>query len=291
VKIVWIVLAVVVAMAGVHRLQVSIDEQRSEGTAVRSLMHLPDGEVLKFVSLGYQNVVADLIWLRIIQVFGDRTVTEDGYNWIYNALDAVTTLDPQFVQAYLAGSMTLTVMADHVEQSNRILEKGIAADLEEWRIPFTLGFNYFNFLRDYRHAAKYVEMAATMPGTPDWLPLLAARLHVQADDPQLALEFITRVYEATTDEGLKVKLEIRIKEVMIERDLMAMKRAVERYQVRHGSRPERLSQLVETGILKHIPLEPFGGTYTLDSETTELSSSSRPERMKVYHPHQRKQDG
>ncbi len=290
-KIGGILLAITIAAIGIHHLQVSIDEQRSEGMAVRALMHLPDGEVLKFVSLGYQNLVADLIWLRIIQVFGDRTVTEDGYNWIYHALDAVTTLDPKFVQAYLAGSMTLTVMADHVEQSNRILEKGIAANLEEWRIPFTLGFNYFNFLRDYRHAAKYIEMAAAMPGRPDWLPLLAARLHVQADAPQLALEFLARVYDDTTDESLKAKLEIRIKEVMIERDLLAMERAVERYQARHGSRPERLSQLVETGILKHIPLDPFGGTYTLDSETAELSSSSRPDRMRVYHPHQREEDG
>ena len=289
-KIAGILLTIVVAAIGIHYLQLRIDEQRSDGTVVRSLMRLPDGEVLKFVSLGYQNIVADVIWLRIIQVFGDRTVTEDGYNWIYNALDAVTTLDPRFVEAYLAGSMTLTVMADHVEQSNQILKKGIAADLNQWKIPFILGFNYFNFLGDYRRAAEYIEMATAMPGRPDWLPLLAARLHVQADAPQLALEFLARVYDATTDGGLRAKLEIRMKEVMIERDLMVMERAVERYQARHGSRPEHLSQLVETGILRAIPLDPFGGTYTLNSETGELSSNSRPDRMRVYHPHQREED-
>ena len=287
-KIGVLLLAVAIAAIGTHNMQLNIDELRDNGIVARSLMYLPDGEVLKFVSLGYQNLVADLIWLRIIQVFGDRTVTDEGYNWIFNALDAVTTLDPKFVQAYLAGSMTLTVMADHVEQSNKILEKGILANLEEWRIPFILGFNHFNFLGDYELGARYIEMATAMPGTPDWLPLLAARLHVQANTPHIALELLARVEEATTDMRLKAKLGIRIKEVMIERDLMTIEQAIDLYEARQGTPPEGLSKLVETGVLTRIPIDPFGGSYKLNPQTGELTSSSRPERMKVYHPHQRK---
>ncbi len=273
------------AISTLHHLQLRIDEQRGEDTVLRALMRFPDGEMLKLISLGYNNLVADLIWLRIIQVFGDRTVTEEEYNWIYTALDAVTTLDPRFVQAYLAGSMTLTVMAAHVEQSNRILEKGIAADLEEWRIPFILGFNYFNFLGEYRRAAEYIEMATEMPGRPSWLPLLASRLHVQAKAPQLALEFLARVYESTTDARLREKLEIRIKEVTIERDLMALEQVVQQYYARFGQFPGTLEQLVATELVKRIPLDPFGGAYILDAGSGKVSSEMRPDRMKIHHPH------
>ena len=286
-----VALGFALTVVGIHQLQLSIDEKRGVETGIQSLRYLPDGEALKLVSLGYENVIADLIWLRVVQVFGNRTVAEDDYNWIYHALEAVTTLDPRFVHAYLAGSMTLTVVADHVELSNRILEKGIKADLGEWRVPFILGFNYFNFLGEYHRAAEYIEMAADMPGRPDWLPLLAARLHVQANAPHLALEFLARVHESTHDARLRKKLETRITDVMIERDLLALEWAIERYRARYGAPPDTLDHLVAAGVVTQVPLDPFGATYVIDGRTGEVSSPSRPDRMRVFHPHRREEDG
>ncbi len=275
----------IVAVAiGIHQLQTSIDDRRRTEIAPRSLMYLPDGEVLKLASLGYKHVVADLVWLRVIQVFGSRHLTQDDYNWIYHALDVTTTLDPQFVEAYLAGGLALTVIADHVDQSNRILKKGIEANVQNWKIPFFLGFNYFNFLHDYEAAATYIEMATEIPGHPSWLPLLAARLHVQAQAPHVALEFLGRIYDGTSDPWLKAKLEIRMKEVIIEQDLMALERAIDTYQSQFGELPKSLERLAETGIIGGIRPDPFGEAYAFDPLTGEVTSRSMPERMHVYHP-------
>lgn len=278
-------LGIVLLTMGVHELQFKIDERRSAGTGIRSLMHLPDGEVLKVASLGYENLIADLIWLRLIQVFGDREVADEEYDWIFHALDVVTTLDPKFIKAYEAGGLVLTVLADHVEQSNQILEKGIKANLGEWRIPFLLGFNYFNFLRDYERAAVYIEMAGHIPGHPPWLPLLTARLHVQANAPQMALEFLGRVYEDAGDPWLKAKLETRMKEVIIEQDLIALEHAIDTYRSQFSELPKSLERLAETGIIEGIRLDPFGEAYAFDPLTGEIVSRSRPDRMRVYHPH------
>jgi hypothetical protein len=243
--------------------------------------------VLKRVSLGYDQLVADFIWIRLIQVFGDHTVADVEYDWIFRALDVVTTLDPQFVEAYEAGGLVLTVMADHVDQSNLILEKGITADLGEWKIPFLLGFNYFNFLRDYQKAALYLELATEHPGHPKWLPLLVARLHVQANAPEVALEFLVRVYENTHDAGLRQQLEIRMKEVLVERDLVLLEQAISRYENRFGELPDTLDRLVEKRIITQIPPDPFGGAYEFDSASGAVMSTTRPDRMHVYHPHSR----
>ena len=278
----------VAAAIGIHHLQTSIDDRRGTEGAPRSLMYLPDGEILKLASLGYEHVVADLVWLRVIQVFGARHVTQDDYNWVYRALDVTTTLDPQFVEAYLAGGLVLTVIADHVDQSNRILKKGIEANVKDWKIPFFLGFNYFNFLRDYETAAIYIEMATKIPGHPPWLPLLAARLHVQAQDPQVALEFLGRIYDDTSDSGLKAKLETRMKEVIIEQDLMALERAIDTYRSQYGALPESLERLAETGMIRGIRPDPFGEAYAFDPLTGEVTSRSRPDRMRVYHPRDKK---
>lgn len=288
IKVGAIFCSIVAVAIGIHQLQTMIDDRRRTDVAPRSLMYLPDGEVLKLASLGYTHVVADLVWLRVIQVFGARHVTQDDYNWIYHALDVTTTLDPQFAEAYLAGGLALTVMADHVDQSNRILKKGIDANVQDWKIPFFLGFNHFNFMRDYEAAAIYIEMATEIPGHPPWLPLLAARLHVQAQAPQVALDFLGRIYDATSDSGLKAKLETRMEEVIVEQDLMALERAIDTYRSQFGELPESLERLAETGIIGGIRPDPFGEAYVFDPLTGEVASRSRPDRMRVYHPHDKK---
>ncbi len=271
-------------MVGIYQLQNFIDNRRGAETSPRSLMYLLDGEALKIASVGYEHVVADLVWLRAIQVWGDRQVTQDDYNWTYRALDIVTTLDPKFADAYLAGGLVLTIIAEHVDQSNKILKKGISSNVKDWKIPFFIGFNYFNFLRDYEAAAVYIEMATKLPGHPPWLPLLAARLHVQANSPQVALELLGRIYENTGDSSLKEKLEMRMKEVIIEQDLLALERAIDSYQRQFGVLPESLERLVEIGILDDIRPDPFGAVYEFDSRSGEVSSRSTSDRMRVYHP-------
>ena len=54
---------------------------------------LPDGETLKAMSLGFEDVMADIIWLQAIQAIGERCVSDDAGQWIYRAMDIVTTLD------------------------------------------------------------------------------------------------------------------------------------------------------------------------------------------------------
>jgi len=284
IKFGFLLLGIVVASTAVHAMQVSLDDRRGSSIASPSLFYLPDGEVLKRVSFGYEQIVADVIWIRLIQVFGNRVVEDVEYDWIFRALDTVTTLDPQFVEAYEAGGLVLTVMADHVDQSNFILEKGIRADLREWKIPFLLGFNYFNFLQNYQKAAQYLELATEYPGHPKWLPLLVAKLHVQAHAPDVALEFLVRVYENTHDAGLRQQLDIRMKEVLVERDLILLEQTISRYRNRFREFPDTLGGLVEKGLISKVPLDPFGGGYEFDSVSGAVMSTTRPDRMQVYHP-------
>src|SRR5437868_139053 len=84
-------------------------DRRGDGRRERTeqLRLLPRGEVLKPTLLGYHHLAADLIWLRAIQVLGDRVVRDQDYQWLYHALDVVTTLDPQYVYAYDVGGTVL----------------------------------------------------------------------------------------------------------------------------------------------------------------------------------------
>jgi hypothetical protein len=255
-----------------------------EAMAQLQLRILPRGEMLKPALLGYHQLGADLLWLQAIQVLGERVVQEEDYEWLFHALDVITTLDPQFLYAYDAGGLMLAELAGHAEWSNQLLAKGIAANPRAWRLPFQLGFNYFYYQQDYRKAAEYLAKASTLPGRPSYVPELAARLYVQDSSTDIALRFLDTMRQQTTDSDLLLVLNIRRGEVLIERDIMAIELAVAQYQRQHAQLPASLEELVEGGLLQMIPVEPFGGRYEFDRRTGQIMSSSHPRRLRLHRP-------
>lgn len=256
---------------------------------LEQLRLLPRGEVLRPALLGYHHLGADVLWLRAIQVLGDREVRDKDYEWLYHALDVITTLDPQYEYAYEAGGTVLAELTSRVDLSNQLLEKGVVPNPNSWRIPFRLGFNYFVHLGDSLRAAKYMAQAAKVPGSfpigpPAYTARLASRLYVQGKNPEVALEFLEAMLEQTTDEPVREQLLRRMRRVSLERDLQTLERAIQRYVDMKGARPASLFDLAVIGILAKIPEEPYGGEYKYDSKTGEVTSSTHTERMRVYNP-------
>jgi hypothetical protein len=162
------------------------------------------------------------------------------------------------------------------------LEKGLEPNPTVWQIPFYIGFNNFFYLQDPSRAADYIALASRLPGRPPYLPLLATQLYAEAGNPDTALNFLMAIRSQTTDDRVKDQLETRIKEVIIERDIRALDKAVSGYRQREGHVPHTLRDLLQRGDIRVLPPEPFGGEYTLDATTGTINSSSHPERLHVY---------
>jgi len=79
---------------------------------IEGLAQLPKGEYLKPALLGYHH-----LWGRypLAQAgAGDREKkrnSADEYEWMYHALDVITTLDPQYAYSYYAGGVILGDLA------------------------------------------------------------------------------------------------------------------------------------------------------------------------------------
>lgn len=266
----------------IYFTQVQVEGYRDIEQKIEEFMLLPKGEYLKPVVLGYEQLVGDIIWLRSIQVLGDKVVTPRGYDWAYHALDVVTTLDPKFAYAYQLGGVNLSVLGKRPDLSNMLLEKGMRENPDVWQIPFYLGFNNFFYLNDFKSAAEYMAIASKLPGHPAYLPKLAARLYVQAGEPAVALDILLRLYMETRDEKVRATVEQRIKEVTVERDIKILENAIESFRGGYRRDPEDLRELVERDIIKDLPLEPFGGFYYFNKDDGKIYSSIIKERMRVY---------
>lgn len=273
---------ILILTASIFPTQKRVDLHRKALRQVDELTYIPSGKYLKTAVLGYDQIVADFFWLRAVQYIGDKEKTNQGYPLIYQLLDLVTDLDSRFDYAYKVGGIILSMYTKRIQESNAILEKGIRENPEVWDLPFSLGFNHFFYLNDYSTAAEYMHKAAQLPGRPRYLPKLAARLYAQAGTPEVALEFLYRVYEQAPNEQVREELKERMKEVTIEKDIIFLEKAVKVYQERYKNLPDDLIDLVQERIIQELPPEPFGGYYYLDPKSKEINSSTHPGRLRVY---------
>jgi tetratricopeptide (TPR) repeat protein len=259
-------------------------DRRQDRTVVQieGLAQLPKGEYLKPALLGYHHLGADILWLRLVQVIGKKRNSADEYDWMYHALDVLTTLDPQYAYAYYAGGVILGDLANRPDLSNRLLEKGFHANPDVWNIPFLLGYNYYFLLGDPAKGAEYIMKAASLPGSADFLPGLATRMAAEAGSPDTALAFLEARLRETSDQEMRESFVNRMKEVIIERDIRILEQAVEAYRTQHRTFPATLTALVAAGTLPMLPQEPFGGDYRVDPKTGSVSSSTHPERLRTF---------
>jgi hypothetical protein len=246
------------------------------------LMYLPKGEYLKKVSLEYNMLMADFLWLEAIQVMGDKNVPPENARWIYNALDAATDLDPLFEYINEAGGVFLAVVPGEYELSNKLLGKGFANNPNVWHLPFYMAVNYFLNLEDYKRAAYYMGRAAEIPGHAAFVPLLAARLYAESGDPRYALDLVQRIYENSDDKKVKTALEKRMKELEVEINLNELTKAVDAFHKQFNRYPGSVQDLLVSGLISRPPSDPLGGRYFIDPATGEVKNTVLKRRLKTF---------
>ena len=77
----------------------------------------------------------------------------------------------------------------------------------------------------------------------------------EAGSPDTALAFLEARLLETQDPQTRESLAIRMKEVIIERDLHILESAVEAYRTQHRALPATLTDLVAAGALPNLPPE------------------------------------
>lgn len=209
---VWFIVLILLFLC-IYSIQVHIDNSYQQDREER-LLYLPSGKFLKPACLGFESLVADLLWIKAIGYFGGHYLTDRSYKWLYHILDLLTTLDPLFRYPYEFGGVVLSIEGGNPEQGTLLMEKGIIHHTEYWRLYFYLGFNYFYYHKDFKTASRYITKAAQLPGHPAYLPKLAASLLTSSGEKNTALSFLRQLYENTEDEWLKHQIKEKIDEIL-----------------------------------------------------------------------------
>lgn len=218
----------------------------------------------RILALGYQGLFSDYLFLKTLTFYGERQMlqkplSEDDWHYLATSLDVVTDLDPYFFDPYIFAEGTMA-WEGKIAEANKLLEKGWRYRDFDWRIPYFIGFNYFYFLQDHEKGGNYIMEAAKLPGSPRFLPTLAARLTYYAGKSETAILFLKGMLADTEDPSFRATLEIRL--LALER-AAELEKKIELFKRDHGLSPNQVEELVAGGYIDVLPMDPYGGQWIL----------------------------
>jgi tetratricopeptide (TPR) repeat protein len=256
-----------------------IDLKRSPHELIGELMYFPSGLAVKALSLGFRAPIADLIWLRFIQYYGEHRMTDVRFDLMYHILDILTTLDPHFDHAYTIGALMLAHDAQRPDQARALLKKGMYANPETWRYPFVYGFIHYVFDVDYDVAATYFRLASRKPGAPEYTKRWAAfTLYKKIGDLESAFTIWMDIYGNSRDSVERGIARYYMDKIKMLRDIEYIEKKIGLFKEQTGRAPATLRELITAGLIKKIPKEPHGRNYEYILRNGKVSSSWQKEK-------------
>ena len=242
--------------------------------------YVPSGPAARVMALGHRVTVSDLYWLTTVQYIGDSKADERGWDKLLPLVDLVTDLDPRHGYAYQTAGIVLSAVG-RLDESDRILEKGVARGPPYWTLPYYLSFNQWFYRGDYERGSYWARIAAKTPGASPNISQLALSLSSKSGSPEDAIAMLEQLRTTVKDEAIAERLDEQMKLAILERDAQALERAVERFRQARGRDPASLDELVWTGSVASIPKDPFGGTYRWFPEERKVHSTANAFRFSI----------
>jgi hypothetical protein len=278
-------LLLLVLFAGSVLARQRVEAARGTEATLEEILYVPSSKTLKRMSLGYSGLLASIYWTRAVQYFGAKYEVEflasknaQGstnqpesmrYDLLYPLLDITTDLDPNLIPAYQNGAIFLSRSgAKQPDKAVALLEKGIRANPDYWRLYFTLGFIHYQDRRDFRAAQEAFEKGSAVPGALPWMKVMAARMAEHARDINTAIVLWKGVYAMSSDKMVKETSLEHIASLQADAAIEWLEQQVQLYRQKTGSLPSTWSDLVHGGLLRGIPVDPTGTPFVLMAGST-----------------------
>ena len=247
------------------------------------VVYLPDAHLLRPLVLGYDNVLANLLWFRTISYFGGHFETDRAYPWLARMCDLVTDLDPRAEHVYRFAGLILPWEADEVDDGIRLLEKGVRNLPDAWQLHYYLGMTRYFFKDDADGAAEELGTAARLPGAPPLVGSVAAIMHGRRSDPATTIQFLRELLKNADSEQMRAVLTRSLEDAEFRAAATAIGGAVDAYRQQFGSLPPSVDALFARGIVHgELPPDPYGGHWEVDQESGRLRSSSGREPRELH---------
>lgn len=263
-----------------------VDRMRAQASRA-DVLYLRSSAALRRMSLGYSGLLADIYWTRAVQYYGSNHHTEDDphYELLAPLLDITTDLDPKLTVAYEFGASFLAPKppegAGRPDQAVALLEKGIRANPNVWRLYSALGFVHYMDRKDYAAAAEAFERGSRVPNSHPFLKTIAAKMAEKSGDLETSRMLWTMTYDSVADPTIRDNAANHLLALQAEFDLDGLEKAVDLYRQKTGTIPRSWRDLAAANLIAGLPIDPVGYPYVL--APGGKVQVSHPEKLKFLH--------
>jgi hypothetical protein len=214
-------LLAIASIAGAHVAREQVKADRRAGEILQA-PYAPSPTAAPFVALGYREMAADVLMVRMIGYFGAYYDTEA--DAVASLSEAIVALDPSFRRVYDIGPNAMTIAEKGVNQSIylralAILERGMREFPASWQLPMLAGQMYIQDLVTKDEAQQrawvergvlLIESAIRKPGAPieaaEWASFVRTKLGQRDRAIQGLRELLLVTDDPRAREGLMKRL-------------------------------------------------------------------------------------
>lgn len=234
------------------------------------------GRVVRALSFGYADLLADLYWMRAVQYYGRQKASGAGFADLRPLLETAAELDPRFRIVYRYGAVFLSepipIGAGAPQEGVEFLALGADRNPLDWRMRQEQGLFSFFYLNDPKKGSEVLLHASRIPGAPEWLTALAAQILSRGGELEAALSMWSIILEQS-DPGIlrdNAADQIRIvRSKILARDAA---QAIRRHREETGAKLMSLAAYRRAGIVRSVTdiagiefaFEPETGAVAID---------------------------
>ncbi len=224
IALVLLVVACVVLQA---RTRANAVAHKLETETYEHVFYVPPPTLLKLLSFGQREALADLLWSRALIYLGEESIRNLSADHIFDYGRAVVALDPYFARAYRVfainaqsrpGLNEAETLA-RIRASIAFLEEGVKVLPDDGELAWDTGSLYAHTLaprlghdeKAYweakRRGVEHMQAATLRGFGPPWAGVANASALIRLGQTELAIVHLQEIYAITSDPDVKAEIE------------------------------------------------------------------------------------
>jgi len=306
------------------RRAAAVSPQERENIIRSQYMYLPEGDSLRYLTLGNTALAADYLWLTSLQYVSSPFRQQHKFGLMRRFYQGIMDLDPHWIEIHVNAGRILSALDPNRTRTEQFFLHAITQNPDDYLLPMEAGRLYVvpptdpRLLKVYSEKASYYfekardrfekdpERARSGAATLASLEDLIARLKMEAGYHQVARDYLWKVsQDPSAPEALRriSSLAWLQAESLYRQDVWY--RLVAEYRARHGQFPRSLTDAfrealaspeerqrlpamrredVEAGLRGAPPLDAYGHLFRCDPAAGEAALRELQGRADVRDP-------
>lgn len=214
---VWLVALIAVAGIGTARVARGLAKDAAPNDGLSAAPYAPTPAAAPIVTLGYRELAADLLFVRLVGYFGSQ---DNEAHAMASLAEAIAALDPRLRRPYELGAVAITAARRGVDNAAHLraialLEQAAREFPDYWRYPNLAGQIYLVDLQTTDPAqrrawdeagTRLLESALRKPNAPASAATTVAELRSRFGQQQRAIAGLQEMLLVTTDDAARQRI-------------------------------------------------------------------------------------